>query len=889
MRTITRKMLNLAVVLVALAAAFGFGSLSTTAFAACTPTVTNALYAKTGTATLFGSTSVPIWGFSPSAAGASGIPGPVLEAHVGDCVQVTLYNVNIPESTSLLFQGQQMVPDTTGVAAGGSRAYTFSPASPGTFLYEAGLVSNSQHQVAMGLYGALIVRPSIAGQAYDDPSTAYTKELVMVLSELDTALNTSGTPAAFDMRNYNPKYFLINGKAHPGTVPFTVAAADKVLLRYVNAGIQAHSMGTLGLTQTILAQDGVPYPHTHMVSAETIASGQTLDTIATIPVSAPAGSKFAVHDTNMLLRNYSGAGVSGFGGMVAFLAIGGTAPAGGPVTSNVTITPKVTNGATSVTLAATLTASSGFSLTAAEYFVDAVGANGSGCPITGASGSTANVSIVIPTSGGSSQCPSLATLSSAKHAYYVHASDTSGLWGAAASAVLNLDKLGPLVTGLALLPNPTNGTVNVVVNATADDSTTGGSNISAAEYWIDGSAHFAMTVSGTVPIASLIATIPVATVNALAAGSHTVSVRSQDSLGNWGNASTINLLIDRTGPGASGISASPNPTNTQIGYNTSTQAVRVFATFSDGSSGGSNIAAAEGFLDTVGANGTGFVFVANDGNFNSVTESGFADVPLSVLAPLSNGNHTLYLHAKDAAGNWGANVTLTLVIDKAAPIITGATLTPSTIAFGTASVGLAVSATDAGTGVTGGQYWIDGTATTPTTILSFSGTSTSISTASLGGGVHTVYVQVKDGAQNWSSVVGVTLTVIQAVDDSRSITATTSASQTSDATAASGLLLNDQPIGLAGRTAGIVSAPVRTGGTGTGTMVISCPASLGIAATPPVGSSTVCTNGAYRVTLNGVGANGNLIRSSKRGTFQFSYRENLNGASSTATVTIVVN
>ena len=41
-----------------------------------------------------------------------------------------------------------------------------------------------------------------------------------MLSELDTSLNnliTSGNPAAFDMRKYKPKYFLINGKTFPNT------------------------------------------------------------------------------------------------------------------------------------------------------------------------------------------------------------------------------------------------------------------------------------------------------------------------------------------------------------------------------------------------------------------------------------------------------------------------------------------------------------------------------------------------------------------------------------------------------------------------------------------------------------------------------------------------
>jgi hypothetical protein len=49
---------------------------------------------------------------------------------------------------------------------------------------------------------------------------------------------------------------------------------------------------------------------------------------------------------------------------------------------------------------------------------------------------------------------------------------------------------------------------------------------------------------------------------------------------------------------------------TAPGLSTTVRAVRVTASFSDVGAGGSNIAAGEGFLDTVGATGTGFVFVA---------------------------------------------------------------------------------------------------------------------------------------------------------------------------------------------------------------------------------------------------------------------------------------
>ena len=155
-------------------------------------------------------------------------------------------------------------------------------------------------------------------------------------------------------------------------------------------------------------------------------------------------------------------------------------------------------------------------------------------------------------------------------------------------------------------------------------------------------------------------------------GTHVVSVRSQDSFGNWGAAATINLQVgDTAAPTTSDVNASPNPNNGALPFNTSVPAVRVTASFSDVATGNSNIAAAEGFIDTVSATGTGFVFIATDGTFNSPAETGYSDIPLAVVGALTQGNHTIYVHARDAAGNWGANSTTVLVIDKLAPTVSG--------------------------------------------------------------------------------------------------------------------------------------------------------------------------------------------------------------------------
>jgi FtsP/CotA-like multicopper oxidase with cupredoxin domain len=666
MQTITRNTLKLILALVVLTAMFGAGISSSVAYAASctTPDISYDLWAMPGTASLNGITTVNIWGFSSTSGGPASLPGPVLEATVGQCVGVTLHNA-LPETLSLLFQGQELIPDTTGAASGSSVLYTFIASSPGTFLYEAGLTSNSQHQVAMGLYGALIVHPTAVGQAYDAASTAFTKEYVLILSELDTTLNNSATPDTFDIRNFSPQYFLINGKAYLGTDPnpYTVDPGDKVLLRYVNAGLQAHAMSTLGLSQTIIAQDGSPYALSHNVVAETIATGQTLDTIVTIPASAAQGTRFAVYDANMLLHNDRAASL---GGMLTFLTVGtGTPPPPvdtGPTVSGLSLSPNPTSGLVDVIVSATVTdgGTTATNISAAEFYIDSTAGTATAMTPTDSAFDSSSESVT-----GMIPMATLGSLSSGYHTIYVRGADSATpapLWGPFLSIKLNLDKTGPATSGLSLTPNPSSGAEPVVLTATGNDSTTGNSNVTAAEYWVDGGTPTAMTLVGSPsPISSFTATIPAP----LSMGAHTVSVRSQDAFGNWGAVATITLQVtDTAAPTTSNVIASPNPNNGNQPYNTSVPAVRVTADFSDVATGSSNIAAAEGFLNTAGTTGTGFAFIATDGSFSSPTESGYGDIPLAVIGALSNGNHTIYVHAKDAAGNWGAFDTTILVITK---------------------------------------------------------------------------------------------------------------------------------------------------------------------------------------------------------------------------------
>ncbi len=275
-----------------------------------------------------------------------------------------------------------MIPDQVGVAPDGMKSYTFTASQPGIFLYEAGPLAGAQYQPAMGLSGALIVRPgpAAAGQAYTSSASAYTDETLVVLSEIDPALNNSASPAGFDMRNFKPKFFLINGKAYPDTDPIGVAAGSKVLLRYVNAGQQTHTMAILGMQQTFLSLAGVELPHYRTGASQLLMPGQSADAIATVPPATAGPARFPLYEAGALLTNNGG---QAFGGMLAFLEVGGTPPGGdtqGPAASGLGLLPNPTNGSVAVAVAATISdaASGGGIISAVEFFIDAPGVAGEG-------------------------------------------------------------------------------------------------------------------------------------------------------------------------------------------------------------------------------------------------------------------------------------------------------------------------------------------------------------------------------------------------------------------------------------------------------------------------------------------------------------------------------
>jgi FtsP/CotA-like multicopper oxidase with cupredoxin domain len=310
---LTRSLLALII------AASGLALASSRALAA---PVTINLCASDGTITMPDSTAVPVWGFVLNPGTCTGglvtsLPGPVLEVNVNDTVTVNVTN-GLPSGHTPSFE----LPGVSVTPMGGG-VYQFTPLREGTFTYQSD--GDSERQMAMGLYGALIVRasgvPQFAGGNCSTNSgsiygNAFDRECVLVVSQLDPSFNAN--PDTFDMNDYFATYWLINGRPYPATPAISAPAGQRLLLRYVNAGYDNTSLMLLGMHERVLARDAYALNNPFMANTEIIPAGGTEDAIATIPSTAPPSANgFPLYNRNLHVTTGSPAAVPG--GMMTFI------------------------------------------------------------------------------------------------------------------------------------------------------------------------------------------------------------------------------------------------------------------------------------------------------------------------------------------------------------------------------------------------------------------------------------------------------------------------------------------------------------------------------------------------------------------------------------------
>ncbi|MCG3209502.1 MAG: hypothetical protein FOGNACKC_03129 [Anaerolineae bacterium] len=279
----------------------------------CTTGTTFDFETKTGHMQTPDGNSIFMWTFGLQGDGFQ-LPSPVLCVNQGDAITINLRN-NLPEATSLIFPGQtgvsatggsagllaQEVPPDNGVT---TVTYTFTASEPGTYLYESG--TNPYKQIEMGLYGALIVRPTGPGFgpnfAYNNETTEFDpqREFLLLIHDMDSDLHQAvERNQTFDVTTRHDHYWTINGRSFPdsiapnnvpwlpnqpyGSLVRVEAAPDPenlplpALIRYINAGLENHPYHPHGNHMRVIGRDGRMLSLPFENFSTTIGSGQTYD------------------------------------------------------------------------------------------------------------------------------------------------------------------------------------------------------------------------------------------------------------------------------------------------------------------------------------------------------------------------------------------------------------------------------------------------------------------------------------------------------------------------------------------------------------------------------------------------------------------------------------
>jgi hypothetical protein len=287
----------------------------------CTPgtvagtTHTFNLVTKTGYIQTPDGNTVFMWSYANADAPDNGqfqFIGPILCVTQGETVVVNFHNT-LSEAASIVFPGQEGVTATGGAAGlltteaatDGDVSYSFTAGNAGTYLYESG--SDISKQLEMGLYSALVVRPSLGPNYAYGATTQFDpkREYILLLSEYDPDLHHAvEMGGAYDVTTLHNRYYAINGRSFPDSIQDNGSALNPTqpygalvrlqpydpatnslpaLIRMLNAGALNHPFHPHGNHTSEIAQDGrlLLSPTGGSASTEhfgeTIGSGQTQD------------------------------------------------------------------------------------------------------------------------------------------------------------------------------------------------------------------------------------------------------------------------------------------------------------------------------------------------------------------------------------------------------------------------------------------------------------------------------------------------------------------------------------------------------------------------------------------------------------------------------------
>jgi FtsP/CotA-like multicopper oxidase with cupredoxin domain len=241
------------------------------------------LYITAGTLTVNGAggATMPAWGYT-EVAGTPKFPGPSLIANEGDTVNITVVN-NHTINHNFLIKG--VTTDTTAIAPGASRLYSFAASTAGTYLYYDTLNSNINRE--MGLYGSLAVHAAGGVNTVWTNGPTYSFERTWVVGEMDKTRwnDVAGTGGTVSTGTYKPNYFIINGMGGfdamaAANTTINGGIGQTALVRIVNGGQFSHALHFHGNHIKVLTVNGArqssPYLELDVINIPPLGSADVL-------------------------------------------------------------------------------------------------------------------------------------------------------------------------------------------------------------------------------------------------------------------------------------------------------------------------------------------------------------------------------------------------------------------------------------------------------------------------------------------------------------------------------------------------------------------------------------------------------------------------------------
>jgi FtsP/CotA-like multicopper oxidase with cupredoxin domain len=282
-------------------------------------TVDVTLVAEANFKTMIDGTDIWVWQFNDPHGSGPGELTSGLVVYEGDKVNVTVEN-NLYLPINFVIPG--VLEDSVAVQPGDSYTYSFTANVAGSFMYYDAF--NGTTGRAMGLSGPLVVLPADGSKALYSGGPTFDRQYTLVLNELDDRLNQAVyNGESYDMTDYEPNYFFVNGLSYPETAKdddtlVAMSVGEDVAIRFINTGLITSPQHFHGYHVNVTSRNRVP--ETTVIEKDTVVVDvdECVDVI--FPVAQPGVYPLHTHFVPGVTAN--GTYLNPYGGALIVMSAG---------------------------------------------------------------------------------------------------------------------------------------------------------------------------------------------------------------------------------------------------------------------------------------------------------------------------------------------------------------------------------------------------------------------------------------------------------------------------------------------------------------------------------------------------------------------------------------